>query len=294
MFNLQEEIICDYPVTVKTKKIWSKQLGILAELDRVCTKYNITYFAVCGTLLGAVRHKGFIPWDDDMDVGLLRDDYEKLMLHADEFKKPYFLQNVYTDNECYTHTSRLRDSSTTAIVLSDKACKCNHGIYIDIFPFDHLADNKIQRFFQFAGLTVYSRLLQYSKMYYLNKQTGPKYRICNAITECLGYQKLFTKYQKLCAKYNHKKTKCLGIISGNKMSKEFRYPLEACETIIQLPFEDRFINVPKGYDACLTVDYGNYMEFPPVEKRGAWHEGVLYIDPDIDYITVQRKNGWIR
>jgi len=293
MFNLNDEVICDYEVTAKTKRIWAKQLGILAELDRVCKKYKINYFAVCGTLLGAVRHKGFIPWDDDMDVGLLREDYEKLLIHADEFQKPYFLQNVFTDPECYTHTSRLRDSETTAIVLSDKHCKCNHGIYIDIFPFDHLVDNKIQRFFQFLDLTAYSRLLQYSKAYYLSKNTGWKYRLCNWITNKAGYEKLFRRYQDKCAKYNYKPSLALGIISGNKMSKEFRYPLNACQEIIQVPFEDGVINVPKGYDACLTVDYGDYMVFPPVDKRGAWHEGVLYMDPDVDYLTVQKEKGWI-
>lgn len=293
MLNLDSEVICNYEVTSRTKRVWNRQLGILAELDRVCTKYDIQYFAVCGTLLGAVRHKGFIPWDDDMDIGLLRDDYEELLKHADEFQKPYFLQNIYTDSECYTHTSRLRDSTTTAIVLSDKNCKCNHGIYIDIFPFDHLTDNLVQRFFQFSKLTVYSRLLQYSKAFYLKKKTGIKHKICCQVTNIIGYEQVFSKYQKLCAKYNDKDTKCLGIISGNKMSKEFRYPLKACREVIELPFEDGYIKAPKGYEACLTVNYGDYMKFPPEEKRGAWHEGILYIDPDIDYLKVQKEKGWI-
>lgn len=293
MIDDKEEIRCGYKVTKKEKRIWNKQLGILSELERVCKKYDIQYFAVCGTLLGAIRHKGFIPWDDDMDVGLLRDDYNKLVEHADEFRTPYFLQNIYTDTECFSHTSRLRDSNTTAIVLKDKRNKCNHGIYIDIFPFDNLVDNRIHRFIQFIGLTFYSRVLQYSKSYELDKNKSLKYRMCNFYTNINGFKEVFSKYQDLCSRYNNRQTKLLGLISGNKMSKQFRYPFVACQEVIEVPFEDTTICVPKGYHDCLTVNYGNYMSFPPEEERGKWHEGVLLIDPDVDYLTTQRNNEWI-
>ena len=88
---LKEEIRCEYKVTQDLKKIWMVGLDILFELDKVCKKHNLKYFLLWGSLLGAIRHKGFIPWDDDIDVGMLRSDYEKLFSLKEEFDAPYFL-----------------------------------------------------------------------------------------------------------------------------------------------------------------------------------------------------------
>lgn len=107
----------------------------MEEFDRVCQKHNLTWFADYGTLLGAVRHQGFIPWDDDIDVSMFRDDYMRLLAVApDEFTEPYFFQNTYTDI-LVTVFSKLRDSRTTAIEFPDIP-DMNQGIFIDIFPLD--------------------------------------------------------------------------------------------------------------------------------------------------------------
>lgn len=94
----------DYKISDKMRKIWQVELSMLDKIDAICRKHHIQYFLLHGTLLGAVRHKGFIPWDDDLDIGMLRKDYDKFMEVAPkELGEPYFLQNMWTDSDCFSH-----------------------------------------------------------------------------------------------------------------------------------------------------------------------------------------------
>ena len=129
------EVRCGYEVSEKNKKVWAILLDLVVELERVCKKYNITMYADAGTLLGTVRHQGFIPWDDDIDIALKRKDYEKLCKVASkEFKHPYFFQTAYTDDHCFRGHAQLRNTETTGIVFLDHGMPYNKGIFIDIFP----------------------------------------------------------------------------------------------------------------------------------------------------------------
>ena len=95
----EEEVRCGYLVTQKMKKVWAVGLNLLEQFDKICQAHGLRYYACYGTLLGAVRHQGFIPWDDDIDVAMFRDDYERLKLIAqEEISYPYFLQNSYNDS----------------------------------------------------------------------------------------------------------------------------------------------------------------------------------------------------
>ena len=127
----------------KTKKIWAVELDLMNELLRVCNKYDIKIFAFGGTLLGAVRHHGFIPWDDDMDFCMDRANYNELLKHCDEFKHPYFLQFAQSDEKYFFGYARLRNSNTTGIIEWNRSPDYNNGIYIDIFVLDgYLEDEK--------------------------------------------------------------------------------------------------------------------------------------------------------
>ncbi len=130
-------------ISTETKELWAIQLDLLNELLEVCKANGLQVFADSGTLLGAIRHKGYIPWDDDIDVIMLRPDYEKLCKIAKKaFKKPYFLQTMYNDAG-YGHLhAKLRNSATTGImkVEAEQNRTYNQGIYIDIFVLDFVPD----------------------------------------------------------------------------------------------------------------------------------------------------------
>ncbi|MDR2410347.1 MAG: LicD family protein, partial [Bacteroidales bacterium] len=139
---LKEEVRDNYFVSSDMKKVWYIELDILKEFIKVCNKYNLRYFADGGTLLGAIRHKGFIPWDDDIDIAMLREDYDKLVkIGPKEFKHPYFFQTPYTDKYYYQGHAKIRNSNTTGISRHEFNKKFNRGIFIDIFPLDNIPDH---------------------------------------------------------------------------------------------------------------------------------------------------------
>ena len=119
--NFKDETICNYFVSSNVKKLWNKQLEMLDMLDKVCEKYNITYYGDSGTLIGAIRHKGYIPWDDDIDIAMKREDYNKFLeVASKEFKDPFLVQTVYTDDGYFRTHAQIRNSNTTAILNSEK------------------------------------------------------------------------------------------------------------------------------------------------------------------------------
>ena len=141
---LEPEVRDDYYIGAEIKKMWAVQLDLIMELDRVCQKHGIRYSAYAGTLLGVIRHKGYIPWDDDIDFMMTRSEYNRLCEVAkDEFKAPYFWQTEYTDRGSLRGHAQLRNSETTCLLDTEYPYKrkYNQGIFIDIFPFDGVPDD---------------------------------------------------------------------------------------------------------------------------------------------------------
>ena len=135
---LNEEVRDGYLVSKNMKKVWLIELDLLSQFIKLCNKYNLRYWVGFGTLLGAVRHKGFIPWDDDMDVWMPREDYDNLLKYGNsDLRDPYFLQTTLNDDDYYCSFARLRNSNTTGILVSHRN-RCNNGIYMDIYPLDGL------------------------------------------------------------------------------------------------------------------------------------------------------------
>lgn len=153
---LCEEERCGYTITADMKKVWAVQMDLLQVLFEVCNRHGLRIYAEGGTLLGAIRHKGYIPWDDDIDMTMMREDYDRLMLLGDEFPHPYFLQNVYTDPHYSHRHAQLRNSETACWPWKERGCakQYNQGIFIDIFPSDNMPMNPraFSRYYKREGL----------------------------------------------------------------------------------------------------------------------------------------------
>lgn len=282
---LKEEVRDEYLVTSDTKKLWKIQLDLLEKLQNVCEKNGIKMFVIWGTLLGAVRHKGFIPWDDDLDVGLLREDYDKLCEIAEqEFGYPYFFQTAENDRKFFIGYARLRNSETTGIIRENWSEEYNNGVYIDIYPLDGYSESKFKKSFQFLMRDYYTTL---AISYY--RESWPQSFVWKLITKAAkiysklyNYDTILKKHYKWCTKYN-KNAKKVGLLYHHNLCKKYCFDIDAVRDTIKLPFETIEVNVPIGYHEILKDVYGDYMQFPPVEERGMWHDNQIIYDCDMPY-----------
>ena len=290
---LKEETRCDYKISVKQKKVWAVELELIQKLLDVCRKYDIKVYAFAGTLLGAVRHKGFIPWDDDMDVCLMREDYEKLISVAEkEFKAPFFFQTAFTDKRFHIGAARLRNSNTTGFIPNNDDINYNNGIFIDIFILNGYIENKIKLALQLFDLHFVERLIH---AYYVNlkQKKGIKKAAMSVVkwldNRLIKYDTLLHRYYKIQTRYDYKSDKVTILTSSNWIMKRYWCWKEDLKECILLPFESINIPVPVNFDRVLKNAYGDYMVFPPVEKRGIWHENVIHFEPDIPYVEYVRN-----
>ena len=284
----KEEVRCDYKITEKAKKIMAIQLDLLHQLDEVCKQYGIKYFVYCGTLLGAVRHKGFIPWDDDIDVAMSREDFNKFIKVAPaSFKHPYFLQTALTDKRYFLAYARLRNSLTTGLILSQPSSEYNQGIYIDIFVLDGYVedDKELKKYLQKKSN------LNYLLNAYQMNDLDPNNRTKNLLKKVLHYtfckivplKIVYGWYNKNLSYYNNKTERLSIMTHPPKLFRNYWCLKDEIENVVYMPFESLMIPVPAKYKEVLTHMYGDYMKFPPIEKRGVWHEGILEFDPDLSY-----------
>lgn len=280
--NLEQETRCGYTISTEMKKVWAVEMELLKKLLDVSEKHHLRIWAEGGTLLGTVRHHGYIPWDDDIDMAMLREDYDKLQAIAkDEFKAPYFFQSGYTDR-FPNGMARLRMDNTAAILPQTLNQKCHQGIFIDIFPLDAVPDDEGA----FKQLLTKREKEKEKMMFYCNNHfsfTNPKYNwvVIKAKIEIgiIGFHAFFSKYDNIVKQFfktPHKKVSIFSWLYDKKYLREEKW---YCDTL-HMTFEDIMIPVPKEYDKILTTQYGDYMR--PV-KEPTMHGGYLVLDADHSY-----------
>ena len=280
------ETICDFYVDEKRKKIWAVELDLLLQFDRVCKKYGLKYFLIGGSLLGAIRHGGFIPWDDDIDVGMLREDYDRFIELNDEFKNQYFLQTPYTDPEYAYSYAKLRNTNTTCINKMFMYQNYKMGIFIDIFPYENWdAENGEETYNQIHKLAIENSTYMRLKNPHLDKVNQER------VNQWCGMNPLdvYERIQTLASKYKNVETKYVSKVVFTFFYGQETYPKEYFDKIKLVPFEGFNIPIPVEYDKILTKFFGNYMEFPPIEKRDGGHGGAVF-DADIAYKDYLKKN----
>lgn len=249
------------------------------EVKRICEKHKIKYFMIAGTMLGAVRHGGFIPWDDDMDFGMLRQDYERfLKVCAEEIDgKKFFLQTAFNDKFYTFNFAKLRLNGTAVKESFSSEVRAHQGIYIDIFPLDNVADGKIASFFQLRRFWFYRNLL-WIKCGYGDKETKGRfsYRCARILAKCFSIGFLKRKKEKIISRYAGKRTERVVTSDGTYGLKKETLPAKWAEQIRTYSFEDRQYPGFAAAEEYLRYFYGDYMRLPPVEERN--HHGRLEVD----------------
>ena len=244
-------------------------LLIAKEIKRICEKNNIPYFMIAGTLLGAVRHKGFIPWDDDMDFGMFRKDYNNFIAacEKDLDKDNFFLQNVYTDEGYGKYYTRLLLTKTSLDYDYIKNVKCHKAIFVDIFPYDSIPESKILRKKQSMLTSFAMRLIKKKMKYGIECYTlGGKLE--------LHFEKFFNRnslihiYEHAMQKYN-KNQESSWVCCSNAGEGYFKECLKRnwLNNTVLMKFEDTEFPGSVLYDEYLSYFYGDYMTLPPENKR---------------------------
>lgn len=248
------------------------------ELKRICENNNIKYFMIAGTLLGAVRHKGFIPWDDDMDFGMLRQDYECFLKACErELDTDRFYLQTDKDDKFYTFNfAKLRLNGTR--VLEDFSAKVNtnQGIYIDIFPIDSVSDNSVKAMIQYKSFWLYRNLLWVKCGYGSKERKKQKiYKVAKFLSSFFTIESLKKRKDNSIRKYEGKSTKYVVTSDGNYGLKKETLKTAWVTHLRDYPFEDRVYPGLADFDEYLSYFYGDYMKLPPEDKRN--HHGRLEV-----------------
>lgn len=273
-------------VTEKTKSIWAVELDLLFEFDRVCKECGLQYYLDSGTLLGAVRHRGFIPWDDDIDVVMLRDDYEVLIKeHSSMFMHPYFLQSVYTDKDYFREHAQLRNSSTTGILPYEKEkVLFNQGMFLDIFPLDYISEEKLESKHELESIiTNKANLLKIMRKMSLHGDTIFRkiYWGCRSSWLKLVYGDLLSLHGEFEILVNSEPSIYVGDMLSAKSVSELKYfEKKWYEDPCELEFEGHLFPVPRNYDKVLEKYYGHDYMIP--QKQPTLH-GEIIIDPYVSF-----------
>lgn len=247
---------------------------MLSQIKRICEKYGLTYYLVYGTLLGAVRHQGFIPWDDDIDIGMLREDYEKFLKIAPQcLKKGYTLQHFSTDKNTPTYFAKIRKDGTQFVEYSNKSLDIHHGIFVDIFPYDKVPNEKGKQ-------KKHWNKIRRQNIPYQSKVT------CTPLNPLFGnpikaflLRILFTLFHILLLPvkrkvffdlldntikaYNHTSSTLVTSIGQLQGVAD----VSSLFPVKKHSFENITVNIPADAHGILTNEFGDYMQLPPEDKQ---------------------------
>ena len=251
-------------ITFETiKKLQQIELKMLEVFVQICEKENLQYYLYGGTLLGAIRHKGFIPWDDDVDIGMPRVDYEKFLICAQKYlPNYYFLQNFKTEKNAPFSFIKIRDSRTIYKEEATKNLKINHGIWIDIFPLDYCPKHHFLFDICNTFLKLRIRCIYDIKISLLEKVLRIiSYIICPFWKMAIFLEDKLWKFYKTDT----------GLLANFYGCRNNIMPTNWYGKGIYVTFEHLKVKAPYEYNKYLTQLYGDYMELPPVKKRKPIH-----------------------
>lgn len=245
-------------------------LDILKDVAHFCEQNDIVYFLSSGTLIGALRHKGFIPWDDDIDIEMPRPDYERFIKLYSE-KGKYSVLSPYDKKSFYFHTKIYDDRTIKTENIINHRDYCPVGVDIDVFPIDGQPDEK--HFNRFKTETDFRQFV--FSLFLLSIKPIPKDDVSmfikSVLSHIVGYKRLLRIYMKSASKYDYSTSSMVGFISPYSKYKN-RHSKDVFKSGFKVSFEDADFFAPVGYDQYLTNIYGDYMTPPPEDKRASTHD----------------------
>lgn len=292
--NLNEEILCGYVVSSKMKRLWAMEMGMVKSFVSVCEQYGLTYFIMGGTLLGAVRHKGFIPWDNDVDFIMPRKDFDVLLeIGPSVFKSPLFFQTPVTEHSCFFRThAKIRDERGTMASQEQYESGMNCGVYIDVFCLDETPNGTLRRklfYWQLNEITKLSRFFlkrELTRGMLTSIKHGIQRLVYKYVYGSPNAAMLFEIYQKVAGKYaGRDMDKVEHLAFGHEEC--YRWNRSDWSCAIMLDFENMKLSAPIGWDNILRQQFGDYMQLPKDKTTHSFFE----FDPDTPYNQYFRSNS---
>lgn len=278
------------PNQVQLEKLKKCELELLRAFLHVCDKLSLRYYLLGGTLLGAVRHQGFIPWDDDIDVGMPREDYE-IFLREAQLLLPecYFVQSLSSEPEYHQNFAKIRDSRTTFVEYPVRKRRINHGVFIDVFPLDVYPEGEKER----AAMDRFQQIFKFRVRAAVEVPEVSRHGMVEelALKVLSGLAVLcYPNYRKAL---EHREAVQSRNTQGSMWAnycgawgKKEIMPAEWYGRGTPMQFEGLTVMGPECYDKWLTQVYGDYMQLPPVEKRVGHHyaEAIDLETPYTEYL----------
>lgn len=259
------------------KKLQQEELKILLDFDKICRENNIKYYLAYGTLLGTIRHSGFIPWDDDIDVHMTIENYHKLCKFFESYKGDLFLQNTTTEENYYLTWAKIRRNNTLFVEKGWEKNKINNGLFIDIFPLYEYPDKKDLKKYKLRilllGLLLDCNIVDNKKYKTYGRLGKIIYKILRLMPKNLRkkYIKKYTNYienYKNNNEYYYLETTNMNLIAKKSLFTEMK----------EYSFENHKFYSVKNYDEYLKINYNDYMKLPKIEERNGHGEVYLCFD----------------
>lgn len=275
-----------YRTPDRMKRTWEIELAMLDQVDRICKKHDLQYFFVHGSLLGAVRHKGFIPWDDDLDIAMPRKDYDRFIeLASAELPDPLSIHTPSTEEDLFWGGyARIRNSRTAAIEPREMEHQGNLGIWVDILPFDTCTpdDKKLaekEERIRYCQRLIYAE--RYGRDFRAYAGLRPRrWKMYRLLAKAYGHDRLCRMLEEAQRLYTEEDSDQIAFFTG--MGKYRRLSAADFAEAVKLEFEGRMVPVPIGYENYLFALMGrDYMKYPPEEERKPKHRGIY--DPERPY-----------